>query len=380
MRRIAVISGKRGGFGAMIPLLQLIDNSPQTELILIVTDQHLYRSFGYTVTEVEKWFEVSYQVNLQQQDDKPLSRAQAIGVGVQEIAKVFAEAKPDLLLVLGDRGEVLAAVIAAINLGIPVAHIQGGDISGSIDEFFRHAITKMSHLHFPSTVNSAERIKKMGEAAERIFVVGDCHLDLISEKKFTPREEVLKKYNLDGNKPIILVLQHPVTTEPELSYPHMKEICAALREYKFQTILVYPCSDQGYDGILRAIEEMREESYVQIHKNIEAPDFWGLQSLASVLLGNSSAGLIETPCFGIPSITVGKRQTGRERAENCLSVEPVREDLIRTLNFAIDDEHFRKICRSCVSPYGKGGSYLKIYDVITTVDLDRNLFEKRMTY
>jgi GDP/UDP-N,N'-diacetylbacillosamine 2-epimerase (hydrolysing) len=379
-RRFAVISGKRGGFGAMLPLMQLIDRSEDTELILIVTDQHLYEEFGMTVNEVERWLRVSHKLFLGQGDDHAVSRAVAIGSCVRQMATTLEADRPDMLVVLGDRGEVLAGVIAAINLRIPVAHIQGGDLSGSLDEFVRHAITKMSHLHFPSTKLSAERIRRMGEEEWRIHAVGDCHLDLIHRGCFTPAEGIYRKYKLDPDHPIILVLQHPVATEPDKAYDQMRAICDALRYYRYKSILVYPCTDQGYQGTIRAIEEMRGESYVQVHKNIECHDFWGLQNVASVFVGNSSAGLIETPSFRLPSVTVGNRQEGREHAENCLHADHNTEAIIAAIDHCLNDKEFLEQVANCSLPFGDGFASDKIFNVLTNVDLSPSLFEKKMTY
>lgn len=379
-RRIAVVSGKRGGFGAMLPLMKAIDSREDMEMVLIVTDQHLYKEFGETVKEVERWFEVGYKLYLDQADDMPISRASAIGRCLEKMAYVLDECRPDILLILGDRGEVLAAVIAAINLKIPVAHIQGGDISGCIDEFVRHAITKMSHIHFPSTKASAERIYRMGEEEWRIHVVGDCHLDEIAFGNFTPRDKILSKFGLDLSRPIILTLQHPVTTEPEKSYEQMKATCDALVRLKHQTIMVYPCSDHGYEGIIRAIEEMKGKTWVRIYKNIDCHDFWGLENVASVFVGNSSAGLIETPFFKLPSVTIGKRQEGRERAENCIYSEPVADDIYKAITYCLYDEDFKKTAKNCSQPFGDGYAWKRMLNVLSSVELGSKLFEKKMTY
>jgi GDP/UDP-N,N'-diacetylbacillosamine 2-epimerase (hydrolysing) len=379
-RRIAVVSGKRGGFGAMLPLMKAIDSHEDMEMVLIVTDQHLYKEFGETVKEVERWFKVGYKLYLDQKDDSPLSRASAIGKCLDKMAYVLDKCRPDILLILGDRGEVLAAVVAAINLKIPVAHIQGGDISGSIDEFVRHAITKMSHIHFPSTKASAERIKRMGEEEWRIHVVGDCHLDEIAFGNFTPQDAISGKFSLDLSKPVILTLQHPVTTESEKSYEQMKATCDALRRLKHQTIMVYPCSDHGYKGTIRAIKEIKGETWVRIYKNIDCYDFWGLENVASVFVGNSSAGLIETPFFKLPSVTIGKRQEGRERAENCIYSEPMADDIYKAINHCLYDEDFKKIVKNCSQPFGDGYAWKKMLNVLSSVELGPKLFEKKMTY
>ena len=380
MRKIAVVSGKRGGFGAMLPLLKKIEDDPTMQLILIVTDQHLYKSFGSTVSEVEKWLPISYKVDLQQSGDSSLDRVQAIGNAVSQIGDVLNESKPDVLLILGDRGEILGSVIAAINLGIPVAHIQGGDVSGCVDEFVRHAITKMSHIHFPSTQIAANNILNMGEESWRVHPVGDCHIDEMIAGNFTSPEILSEKYDLDMSKPIFLVLQHSVTTEPEKSAKHSLELIEALKEFEVQSIIVYPCSDHGYQGIVDSIHLLDDCSWAKIHKNIEAYDFWGLQNIASAFIGNSSAGLIETPFFKLPSVTIGSRQQGRERSENAISVEPIKKDIVKAINQCLYDSNYLERVKNCSQPFGDATSWKKIHQVLSTVNFDEKLFDKKLIF
>src|ERR1700689_768677 len=213
-RKIMVLTGKRGGFGAMKPMLRLLRDDPAFELQLVVTDQHVSERFGRTVQEIETEFPVAAAVDMDQKDDKPESRARALGICLQGMADTLARLKPDLCVPYGDRGEVLAAATAATALNIPIAHIQGGDISGSQDEIIRHAVTKLSHLHFPSTEESAERIRRMGEEDWRIHVVGDNHIDLIAAGEYAQPAEVMRELGLDLTHPVIVVLQHSETTAP----------------------------------------------------------------------------------------------------------------------------------------------------------------------
>jgi GDP/UDP-N,N'-diacetylbacillosamine 2-epimerase (hydrolysing) len=379
-RRICVLSGKRGGFGALIRTMQLIEADPLLDLQLVVTDMHLSEKFGRTVAEVQKWFDVAERVDIEQKDDTAAGRSSAIGVCLQRVTRSLERLKPDVLLVIGDRGEVLASTIAAVNLGIAVAHIQGGDISGSLDEVFRHAITKLAHLHFPSNKESARRIERMGEERWRIHVVGDPHIDLIKNKMFTPAEIVRRVYNAPGE--FMLVLQHPVTTEPEKSYEHMKNILAAVKRFDKKAILVYPCSDQGYQGIIDAIHEGSQSnpSQFEVRQNIEAPDFLGLLSCAEVLIGNSSSGLIEAPYFRLPVVNVGRRQAGRLREHNVIDVEPKAQAVFIAIRKALYDKRFRRGLNRCGYLFGDGRTGERIVRLLKNVRIDRRLLEKRMTY
>ncbi len=380
-RKICILSGKRGGFGSLIRTMKLIQKSNDLELQLVVTDMHLSQKFGKTLAEVKKNFPVAAQVDMEQKDGTSEARSEALGVCLQKMTSVFKRLRPDIFLCLGDRGEVVSAVIAANNLHIPVAHIQGGDISGNLDEVFRHAITKMSHIHFPSTQESGERIKKMGEEEWRIHVVGDTHLDLIGNKMYTSNLEVRKKFHLTPEEEYVIVLQHPVNTEPQKSYVQMKRVLRAVKKLGVAAIVVYPCSDQGYEGIIQAIEEQKHNKKFRIHKNVEAEDFLGLMSGARALVGNSSSGIIEAPLFKLPTINIGKRQTGRQRDANIIDIGGETEaEVYEALLFAFSDKKFRKNLQSCGKIYGDGKSAERIVKVLKTVKLNDRLFEKRMTY
>lgn len=380
MRHIAVLTGKRGGYGAMKPLLRAIDTDPELQLSLIVTDQHVNPLFGETIREVARDFEIAAAVNMEQTDGSPLARGKALGVCLNRMPDVLEGLRPDLLVLYGDRGEVLATAIAAIHLGIPIAHLQGGDLSGNVDELMRHSITKLSHLHFPSTLESAERIRRMGEEDWRIHVVGDNHVDSIVAGDYTDAAIVRQLYGIGEDEKPIIVLQHPETTRCRDHYVDMREILEAALARGRRTIIVYPCSDQGYDGIVRAIREVASCPGVSVHHNIEASDFWGLLAISGVMVGNSSAGLIETPYFNLPAINIGQRQVGRACSENVIHCEPSREAVAEALSMALDDPDFARTVAGCSRPFGDGLAWKRVLDVLKEAELGPRLLDKRMTY
>lgn len=380
-RHIAVLTGKRGGYGAMKPLLRAIDSDPELRLSLIVTDQHINPRFGGTVSEVARDFKVAAAVDMEQADGTPVARARALGLCLTRVSGVLEELRPDILVLYGDRGEVLVTAIAAIHLGVPIAHLQGGDVSGNVDELMRHAMTKLSHLHFPSTAQSAERILRMGEEGWRIQVSGDNHVDPIVAGEYTKAAEVRQRYGIAGGEKPIVVLQHPETTRRRDHYADMRNILEAVLERGRRTIIVYPCSDQGYDGIVRAIGEVESQPRVSVHRNIDAPDFWGLLAIAGALVGNSSAGLIETPYFNLPSVNIGQRQKGRAHAENVVHVgEPERASVGAALAKALDDPEFASMVARCSRPFGDGLAWKRVLEGIKAAELGPRLFDKRMTY
>jgi UDP-N-acetylglucosamine 2-epimerase (non-hydrolysing)/GDP/UDP-N,N'-diacetylbacillosamine 2-epimerase (hydrolysing) len=379
-RHIAVWSGKRGGFGALAPTIEQLRLAPDVKVSVIVTDQHLYERFGRTVSEVEERFPVAAAIDMEQRGDTGRDRARAVGVCLTRAADVLADLAPDILLVIGDRGEVMAACVAAHNLRIAIAHVQGGDVSGSLDEPVRHAITKLAHIHFPSTEASAARLRAMGEERWRIHTVGDTHIDGILRNVRPPEAELRRRYALPADGPFLIVLQHSDSTEPESSAAQMAETLAAVTSFELRTLLVYPCSDQGFEGIVGEIEAVRDRPGITVHPNIPAPDFAGLQSLAACLVGNSSAGLIEAPYFGLPAVNVGGRQVGREHAANVLHVRYARADIRSAIERALHDPAFRETCRHANPPFGDGTAYKKIAAVLATIPVDDRLLNKRLTY
>jgi GDP/UDP-N,N'-diacetylbacillosamine 2-epimerase (hydrolysing) len=379
-RKIFVLSGKRGGFGAMKPMLRLLRDDPRFELMLVLTDQHVSDTFGNTIQEVSKEFAVSATVEMNQKDGSPQSRSAALATCMAGMTNVLADLDPNICVLYGDRGEVLTTATVATVMGYPIAHIQGGDVSGSADEQMRHAVTKLSQLHFPSTQKSAERIKLMGEPDKHIFVVGDNHIDLIVAGEFTPSTDIGNKLGLNLDRPIITLLQHSETTEPEAAYSQMCETLHAIRKTGEQTVVVHPCSDPGYEGIIEAINEIAVPPQFRVHINLEAPDFWGLLNISSVFIGNSSAGLIETPYLRLPAINVGRRQIGRLHAENVLHVPHVETEIKAALDTAIYDAKFRSNIDNCSQPFGDGTAGEQIVEILANVELGNSLIVKQMTY
>lgn len=377
MRKVAILTGKRGGFGAMLGIMQLLDRDPEMTFELIVTDMHLSKQFGETVHEVEKWFSVAHKLDLAQQGDSGPERAHALTRCMGQMVNVLTSSRPDILLLLGDRGEVLSAAIAAFELNIPVAHILGGDVAGNRDGNRIHAITKLAHLHFPSSQNAHDRILNLGEEPWRVHNFGATYVDFIVQKKYTPHAAVREKYRL-GDQPYLLLLQHPMTLQEEGSYQEAKAVLEAAKQTGLQTIVIYPCSDQGYAGTLNAIDEYANTPTFQIHKNIEALDFWGLQERAECLLGNSSSGLMEAPYFNLPTVNVGQRQRGRLRDENVVDVEPDTQKILLAIERARSSDFRKRLINHHL--FGDGHASERIVDVLKTVPLDNRLLEKRIAY
>ena len=375
-----MINGKRGGFNALLPTMRAIADDRALRLQVLLTDMHLSPTFGRTLDYASKLVEVTKAVPIDQAGSSPLERTEALGRALTRLAAALAELKPDVVLLLGDRSETLTAAFAALQLRIPVAHVQGGEVSGNIDGIQRHAITKLAHLHFAETEAARRRLLRLGEEPWRVSRVGAPYIDFIRLKLYTPAAEVRRKFDLGPEEPFLLVLMHPVTTEPEKSREHMTQVLDAAAATGLRSIVAYPCSDQGYQGIIDAIEERRGDARVSIHRNIPAEDFIGLEATAAALVGNSSAGIYEAPYVHCPFVNVGKRQHGREREPNVIDVPPRAAAIRRAIHTARTDAGFRRRLRKPKHIYGDGRACERIVRALRKTPLGPKLFEKSITY
>lgn len=380
-RHICFFTGKRGGFNHLIPIIELISKDQKLYYSIIVADMHLSNFFGNTIQEVEKWSQNIYKVETLMHSDSKVSRAKSIGIGIMGIVEILALIKPDAVFVLGDRGEVLTATICSLEMNIPIIHLFGGDVTqGGVDEPVRHAITKMANIHLTSNQQSANRILKMGEESWRVHNVGSPVLDLIRQKRFTSPEMIKEKFGIDTKKPTLLLLQHSVTWQVEASEHQIRQTMEAIDYLGYQTIAIYPCSDPGYESIIKVLAEYKGKPYFQLYRNIEFSDFWGLMNVASVFVGNSSAGVMETSSFKIPFVNIGIRQEGRLRADNVIDVDHRRNDIIEAIQKALFDKDFNERVKNCPSLYGDGHASEKIISILTTLEINDTLLRKKMTY
>lgn len=378
-RHICFFTGKRGGFTHFIPIIELVKTDPTLSYSVVACDMHLMDVFGKTISEVNRWANSVYHLETAMGSDSKQARAKSIGIGIMGISEILAQIQPDLVFVLGDRGEVLGMALCAVEMNIPVVHLFGGDIcQGGVDEPVRHAITKLANLHLTSNKDSAERIRKMGEEPWRVHMVGSPALDLIVNQQFTPKEFIREKLDLDLGKPILVLLQHSVTWQVEEAENQIRETMQALDKLQYQTVAIYPCSDPGYLSIISVLEEYQSRPYLRLCRNLDFQDFWGLLSIGDVFIGNSSAGVMEAPSFNLPFVNVGIRQQDRLRAENVIDSGHNHDEIIAAINKALFEDHFKSKIRRCESPYGNGNASARILDILKTLVIDEKLIRKRL--
>ena len=322
MRKVLYVTGTRADFGLMASTLQQIAAHPELQLQVAVTGMHLSPSYGLTVRDIEALgLPIVARVPTNVEDRTPSAMALGIGEAVIGLTHALAQARPDLVILIGDRGEMLAGAIAALHAGIPIVHLHGGERSGTVDEPVRHAITKLSHWHFVATEESRERVVRLGERPEHVWITGAPSLDGLAEQGARPRLQVLDELGLTAQARFLLVIFHPVVQEMDDAYEQAAALASALRDSlpDPQTHIVWlaPNADAGSGGILRSLDEIQDE---RLHRvtHLPRPTFVAALRHAEALVGNSSAGIIEAASFGTPVVNIGNRQRARERNRNTI--------------------------------------------------------------
>lgn len=372
MRRITVVTGSRAEYGLLRPLILAIQEEKEFELKLLVTGMHLMPEFGYTYKEIEAdGISIDAKIEDGLDGDSAQSITKSMGRALMGFSEVYAKLQPDLLIVLGDRTEILAAVTAAMVASIPIAHIHGGETTeGAYDEFIRHAITKMSHFHFASTENYRNRIIQMGEDPSRVFNVGAIGIDSIKRLKLMSKKELEDFFGAKFNKRAILITFHPVTLENSTAEQQFDNLLLALDEIEECTLIFTKAnSDKGGRIINKMIDEY---VYKNKHKALGFASLGQLRYLSTLqfvdfVIGNSSSGILEAPYFKIPTINIGDRQKGRLTTESVINCVPTFQGISEAIKKAQDKKFLSKIL-SQDNIYGTGDATNKIMDALRKLD------------
>jgi len=383
-RKILGITGIRSEYDIMSSVFSAIEEHPALELEVVITGAHLADAFGYTAREVRSdGFVVADEVESLINGDQASSRVKGLAIQLQGLIQTICRVHPDFLIVLGDREEAMTTALAGAYMNIPVAHIAGGDrVVGNVDDQVRHAVTKLSHLHFVTNQESYERVIRLGEQPFRIHNTGNPGLDRLLAVSPLSAKELSERlgFAIEDGEPLILLIQHVISSEINQAYSQMKQTLEAVKLLGIKTVLSYPNSDAGGQQIVRAIREYEHLPHLYVAKNIPRIEFVSLMRRASCMLGNSSAGLLEAPLLKLPVINVGNRQKGRLHAENVEFV-PHDIDAIRSaVQRAVFDLEYRKRVEQCKNPYGDGKSSGRIAEILATMPIDENLLIKDMTY
>lgn len=380
-RKIAVVTTSRADYSHLYWPMRELAEHPDVDLRVVVLGSHLSPEFGNTVRQIEKdGFPIAARLECLLSSDSDVGMAKTIGVATLSLADCLGEMRPDLLLLIADRYEMLAPAAVALALRIPIAHIEGGEVSeGAIDDAVRNALTKMSHVHFTSTQKSRERVIAMGEEKWRVHRAGAPSLDHLRRQPLHDREHLQAMLGVDLQPPTLLVACHPVTIIRDTTQ-EADALFAALAGMAGQILFCYPNADAGSHQLIERTNSFlaqRKEGHVFI--NLDPSTYWSLLRNVDVMIGNSSSGIMETPSFALPTVNVGFRQKGRERARNILDADATVKSILEKLHVALS-ESFRESLRGMTNPYGEGYAAEKIVSVLASVPLGEPLLVKRATY
>ncbi len=382
MRKICVVTGTRAEFGLLRPLIQAIKDDTDFVLQLVATGMHLSAEFGYTITDIEReGFCVDKKVECLLSSDSAVGVSKSVALAISGFADAFADLQPDLIVVLGDRTEILGVVIAATSANIPIAHLHGGETTeGAYDEGIRHAITKFSHLHFTCTETYRKRVIQLGENPNTVFNVGAICIDSIKKLPLLNKGDFEKAINFKLNKRNVLVTYHPVTLEKESPKQTFQNILEVLdKQENCNIIFTYANSDKNGRIINTMIEDYVAKNP---EKSICYPSMGQLRYLSALqfvdaVVGNSSSGIGEVPSFNIPTINIGDRQKGRIFSESVIQSDITKEEITEAVNKAFDKD-FRKKIQNQKQIYGNGNTTLKIMNILKkhdTIELKKSFFD-----
>ncbi len=382
-KKVLIFIGSRANYSSIKSVMNAINKSKNLKLQIVVGASALLEKYGNVSNLIEKdGFKIDAKIHMLIEGESPLTMAKSTGVGIIELSTQFQSLKPDIVLTVGDRFETMATTLAAAYMNIPIAHTMGGEITGTIDESIRHAVTKFSHIHFPASQDAKNRIIKLGEEKGNVHLVGCPRIDLVAEILKSKSNDYKKVLStgvgslIDVDKPFILVSQHPVTTEYSKSELQMMQTLIAIEKLNMQTIILWPNADAGSNDISKGIRKWREKNRfnnnLRFFKNLPIETYVNLMKKTSVLVGNSSSGIREGAFIGTPVVNIGTRQESRQRGKNVIDVDHDYNEILKAVRKQIKNgKHPRQ------DIYGDGKAGKKIAKILSKCDLK---IQKKITY
>jgi len=380
-KKVCIVVNSRANYGRIKSVLRAVEDHSALELQLVVGASALLHRFGQVDRVIEDdGFRIDASLYSIVEGGTPTTMAKSTGLAIIEISTLFENLKPDVVVTVADRFETMATAVAASYMNIPLAHTQGGEVTGSIDESVRHAVTKLSHIHFAATDRSADYLVRMGEDPRSVHLTGCPAIDIIADIDLTMKKGIFKYYRgvgpeLDPEKPYIVVLQHPVTTEYGQGFAQINETLKAVESTGMQTVWLWPNVDAGSDEIskgLRAYREKRQPDYIHFYRNFNPEDYARLISNAKCLVGNSSSGLREGSFLGVPTVNIGSRQAGRERAGNVREAPHDAGEIERAIHEQMTHGPYE---RSLL--FGDGQAGRRIAEILAEADIK---IQKKLCY
>lgn len=377
-RKICIVTGTRAEYGIMSRLMQSLKEDERVELQIVATNMHLSPEFGLTVKEIEDdGFKIDKKVEMLLSSDTPTGTVKSMGLASIGLADAYAELSPDLIVILGDRYEMLAAASAALIFGIPVAHLYGGEITeGAYDDAIRHAITKLSYLHFTSTEEYRRRVIQMGEAPERVYWVGALGADNISNSATMSLTELEESIGADLGKSFLLVTFHPVTKEPGSAEAQTRALLSALEEVADRHNILFTLPNSDTDGriVARLVRDWAgsHPDKACAVTSLGRARYYSALAHCTAVVGNSSSGLVEAPSFRKPTLNIGNRQKGRAQGNTVVNCEATLEEIRKGLSRILEPQTIAEIAENGVNPYVKPGTLEAIHSALVETSLPLN--------
>ena len=373
---IHYISGSRADFGLMARCLTHLHNAPDHSVRVVATGQHTVEKYGNTLEDIHATgLPVVAEIPVRLSGQSGIEMGQALADELVGFLNLWQKVRPDLVLLLGDRGEMVAGALAAAHLGIHVAHLHGGERTGTLDESFRHAITKLSHIHLPATQDAAERIRRMGETPESIHVIGAPGLVGVAGRARADAATLRNRLGLDFSTPLALCIFHPVVQEAAQAAEHMEVVIEATRAAGYAMAVLRPNSDAGGDGIDACLNSIPNGPDFQVLTHLERDTYLDLLGASDLMIGNSSSGIIESASFALPCVNIGTRQNDRQRNENTFDCPSLTQESVAK---AIDAA--RSWDRKTENVYGDGRTDVRLLERLNKLDLTPELLSKRMAF
>jgi GDP/UDP-N,N'-diacetylbacillosamine 2-epimerase (hydrolysing) len=379
-RRLLFITGSRGEWGYIRPILRMLKESDSLEYAICATNMHLLPSYGNSLKEItDDGFTVDYKIYMSVEGNTHTAQVKSLGTFLCSMADILTSEKPDWIVLAGDRGEQLMGAIAGAFCYVPVAHIQAGELSGNIDGMTRHAIGKYAHVHFASNDDAAERLVKLGEEPFRVHNVGAPQVDELAQGFVVEKGELERRHGLDLGRPFILVVQHPVTEEFERATEQIDATMAALRKFDLPKVVILPNNDAGSLMIREGIDRHRHGDFF-VFANLKREEYLGLMRLAECMVGNSSSGIIEAPTFELPAVNLGRRQHNRMQGKNVINAPFEEAAIVAALEKALSPEFRATLRESCPNPYGDGRASERILKVLEDTEITNHILVKSLTF
>ena len=378
-RKILFVTERRADYSKLRPVINEIKKSEKFEYYLVVTGSHLLKKHGYTINEIKKdGFQIHKKFKMfeENDDDSPSTMTMGFGKAVIKLTKIIKTLKPDLIFSGFDIGANFAAAVIGAHMNIHVAHLEGGEITGTIDESIRHAISKFAHIHFTSNEQATKRLIKMGELSENIFTVGNPSLDVIKSLKIISKKKLENEFNINFDKPLLLIVQHTVTTEINKIDKYFLETINAIKETNYQSIIISGNADAGSQRIKKIIKN----SNILNYENLPFIKYISLLYHSSAIIGNSSSGIMEAPFLHIPSINIGTRQEGRGKTKSIINVKYDKHQIKMAINKTLTDKKFLNSIKNQNNEHGNGTSSKKIIQILEKLNFEKISIQKKLAY